>query len=64
MQGVADVDTPEDVLHKLQLLQKDAVSQNDRLAQAAAQADNLTGAHTARRSQSIRQRQFVFLLRP
>lgn len=47
MQGVADVDTPEDVLHKLQLLQTDAVSQNDRLAQAAAQADNLTGAHIA-----------------
>lgn len=35
-QGVADVKTPQDVLHRMQQLQKDAVAQSEHLASAAA----------------------------
>lgn len=48
MQGVADVKTPEDILHKLQELQKDAVIQSDHLAQAAATLESTQGTLAVR----------------
>jgi multidrug resistance efflux pump len=42
-QGAADVQKPEDLLHRLQQLQQDTLVQNERLAQATAAADSLQG---------------------
>lgn len=61
VQGVPDVRSPEDLLHKLQLLQKDAVDQNHRLAQAAAQNNGLNGEPLRQRRQHIRLVSQVFI---
>lgn len=43
VQGAVDVQKPEDLLHRLQQLQQDSLSQKERLAQATAAADSLRG---------------------
>ena len=48
-QDAADVQKPEDLLHRLQQLQQDSLQQNEQLAQATAAADSLRGGLSCER---------------